>query len=93
MRQLLILMLKGYRRYLSGRCGGSCRFEPSCSWYAMESIRLHGSFVGLRLTVGRLLRCRPPYPCGHDPVPRADQIDSAVRGDLVERRDVYPERP
>jgi putative membrane protein insertion efficiency factor len=83
MRWLLILGLTAYRRYLSPQFGGGCRFTPSCSQYALESVRRYGAIVGMRLTLSRLKRCRPAYPCGYDPVPGPDQIRAAVRGELV----------
>ncbi len=46
-----------------------CRFEPTCSAYALEAIDRHGPFRGAALTAWRLLRCHPFHPGGHDPVP------------------------
>jgi len=46
-----------------------CKFHPSCSHFALEAIERHGLRRGLRLTVGRLLRCRPGSVGGYDPVP------------------------
>lgn len=46
-----------------------CRFEPSCSTYALEALDVHGPFRGLYLTTRRLLRCQPFHPGGVDPVP------------------------
>lgn len=48
-------------------CG--CRFYPSCSHYAVESLQRHGVFAGVWLAARRLLRCQPLHPGGHDPVP------------------------
>jgi putative membrane protein insertion efficiency factor len=47
----------------------SCRYYPTCSHYAAESLRVHGVVVGLALAVGRLLRCTPFHAGGNDPVP------------------------
>ena len=46
-----------------------CKFHPSCSHFALEAIERHGLRRGLRLTGGRLLRCRPGSFGGYDPVP------------------------
>lgn len=46
-----------------------CRFEPSCSQYAVEAVRRHGAIRGTGLAVRRLLRCHPWGACGADPVP------------------------
>lgn len=52
-----------------------CKFHPSCSHFALEAIERHGLRRGVRLTVGRLLRCRPGSFGGFDPVP--DSLDAA----------------
>jgi putative membrane protein insertion efficiency factor len=46
-----------------------CRFHPTCSHYAVESLQRHGLFAGVWLAARRLLRCHPLHPGGHDPVP------------------------
>ena len=69
MRLLLVWLIKLYQLCLSPFIGSSCRFEPSCSSYAIEAINKHGAFKGLYLTVLRLGRCHPWCEGGHDPVP------------------------
>jgi putative membrane protein insertion efficiency factor len=49
--------------------GAKCRFEPSCSAYALEAFRTHGCFYGSWLAARRLLRCHPWGAFGPDPVP------------------------
>ncbi|MBK1669911.1 membrane protein insertion efficiency factor YidD [Rhodovibrio sodomensis] len=46
-----------------------CRFEPSCSNYGLEAVRVHGALTGGWLTLKRILRCRPGGGFGVDPVP------------------------
>ncbi len=67
--RLLLLGVSAYRLVLSPFIGGFCRFEPSCSRYAEEALRRHGALRGVRLTVGRLMRCQPFHAGGFDPVP------------------------
>ncbi|MFT3668075.1 MAG: membrane protein insertion efficiency factor YidD [Pseudoxanthomonas sp.] len=67
--RLLILLLKGYKRFISPLLGPRCRFVPSCSEYAMEAIGRFGPLKGSWLAVRRIARCHPLHPGGHDPVP------------------------
>jgi uncharacterized protein len=68
-QRLLIVLVKGYRLLLSPSLGSSCRFEPSCSLYAIASLQQHGALGGSYLTLRRLVRCHPWCDGGHDPVP------------------------
>lgn len=69
MKAILLLLLRGYKRWLSPLLGARCRFHPSCSAYAMEAIERHGSARGSWLALRRVARCHPLHPGGHDPVP------------------------
>jgi putative membrane protein insertion efficiency factor len=51
--------------------GFGCRFEPTCSQYAVEALDLHGPVRGTFLTIKRICRCNPLGQAGYDPVPRA----------------------
>jgi putative membrane protein insertion efficiency factor len=62
-------LIRGYQLLLGPFMGGACRFEPSCSTYAMEAIAGHGTVRGAVLTLKRLARCHPLAPPGFDPVP------------------------
>jgi putative membrane protein insertion efficiency factor len=68
-QQLLIGLVKGYRLFLSPWLGSACRFEPTCSVYALDALQQHGAGVGSYLTLKRLGRCHPWCNGGHDPVP------------------------
>lgn len=46
-----------------------CRFEPTCSNYAIEAIEKHGIIKGIFLSIKRILKCNPLGPSGYDPVP------------------------
>lgn len=70
MRHFLIALIKLYQITLSPFFGQQCRFAPTCSHYAIESIQLHGAFKGVLLTIKRLSHCHPWHEGGHDPVPK-----------------------
>ena len=67
--EALILLVRAYQIVLSPIMGGACRFEPSCSNYMIESLRVHGPFKGTLLGIWRILRCHPFGAHGYDPVP------------------------
>lgn len=69
---LLCLLIRGYQLVFSPLLGPSCRFEPSCSNYMLEAIRIHGVGYGVLLGLRRILRCHPWNPGGYDPVPPRD---------------------
>ena len=65
----LIALVRGYRYALSPWLGSSCRFDPTCSAYAIGALSSHGALAGSALTIGRIARCHPWCAGGHDPVP------------------------
>lgn len=65
----MIAAVRLYQLALSPFLPPACRFEPSCSHYAIDALRLHGAGRGLLLTVRRIARCRPGGGMGFDPVP------------------------
>lgn len=66
---ILIAVIRLYRMTIGLVLPASCRYSPSCSAYAIESVKVHGPWHGLRLSVFRILRCHPFHPGGYDPVP------------------------
>ena len=72
MKPILIALIRGYQIALSPFFGQHCRFAPTCSHYAIESLHKYGAFNGFWLTVKRLSRCHPWHVGGYDPVPSAD---------------------
>ena len=68
---IALVLLRGYKLLISPFFAGCCRFEPSCSDYMAESIRVHGLMAGTWRGVKRLSRCRPLGGHGFDPVPRS----------------------
>lgn len=73
---VLTLLIRLYRWVLSPAKTvlfgplGRCRYEPTCSAYALEAVQVHGAWCGGALAVRRLARCHPWGACGCDPVPR-----------------------
>ena len=68
-RGALVAGIRAYRLLVSPWLGGHCRYEPTCSAYAIEAIETHGAWRGSFLAVARIGRCHPFHAGGHDPVP------------------------
>lgn len=64
-----IVLIRAYQLLLSPFAGGACRFEPSCSQYALTAVEAHGAWRGLRLALRRVASCHPLGRSGFDPVP------------------------
>ena len=69
MKHVMIWLIGLYRKFISPIKPPCCRFTPTCSAYAIEAFQKRGFFVGLALTVWRILRCNPFSKGGYDPVP------------------------
>ena len=65
----LIITIKAYQLIISPMLGSNCRFAPTCSEYAMESLKSHGFIKGLFLTIKRIGKCHPWGGHGYDPIP------------------------
>ena len=70
-RRLLVGGVRLYRLLLSPWLGNACRFEPTCSVYAIGALQRHGAIAGSALALGRIGRCHPWCDGGLDPVPAA----------------------
>jgi len=68
MLKILIQIIGIYQRYLSPLMGPTCRFYPSCSTYAKESLMRHGLLRGFWYSAVRIMKCHPYHPGGYDPV-------------------------
>jgi hypothetical protein len=65
---VLSLPVRFYRRWLSPLKPPTCRFQPTCSQYALDALRVHGAVKGSWLAVKRICRCHPWGATGSDPV-------------------------
>ena len=70
---LLAGAVRTYQWTLRPFIGAHCRFEPSCSHYALEALATHGAVKGSFLSARRVLRCNPWMEGGFDPVPPAER--------------------
>ena len=77
--KLLIGLIRVYQFTLSPFLGGSCRFLPTCSAYAIEAIGTHGAWRGSGLALRRIGRCHPLGKSGFDPVPARLREDASAR--------------
>ncbi|NMO02589.1 membrane protein insertion efficiency factor YidD [Gordonia sp. TBRC 11910] len=78
-RRTLIFIIELYRTWISPMRLPTCRFEPTCSAYAVEALDTHGFLYGSWLSLVRLAKCGPWHKPGYDPVPQA-RVSEAVRG-------------
>ncbi|MDH3647112.1 MAG: membrane protein insertion efficiency factor YidD [Gammaproteobacteria bacterium] len=69
MRTLIVFLIRAYRLAVSPLLGARCRFYPTCSSYAEQSLIHHGLWRGGWLSLQRLARCHPWHAGGVDPVP------------------------
>lgn len=86
--RMLVALIEIYRAYVSPTRMPTCRFVPTCSEYAVTALRERGLFVGIGLSVVRLLKCAPWHSGGWDPVPprrrRARRHPHTLHDDVTE---------
>ena len=70
---LVLGLIRFYQQCISPLLPSSCRFHPTCSCYASQAVDRWGLLAGLKLTLKRILRCRPLGGFGYDPVPEFRQ--------------------
>jgi putative membrane protein insertion efficiency factor len=68
----LIQLVRLYRLAISPWLGSNCRYDPTCSSYAIEALQKHGVLKGSWLAAKRIARCHPWGGSGSDPVPKDD---------------------
>ena len=77
MKRLIRICIRGYQLMISPVIGQRCRFQPTCSNYALEAVEEHGVIKGSYLAIKRVLRCHPWGSGGYDPVPSTSSHNSA----------------
>ena len=65
----LVILIKFYQYAISPLLGKNCRYEPTCSHYTLEALKVHGLFKGGFLGIKRIMSCHPWGGSGYDPVP------------------------
>lgn len=68
MRNIVINLIRFYRKNISPLKNPCCRYVPTCSQYAIEAVEKYGAFRGGLMAVWRILRCNPLSKGGYDPV-------------------------
>lgn len=68
MKKLLIILINIYRKFISPVRPSCCKYNPTCSQYALDAINKYGSFKGTIMAIYRILRCNPFSKGGYDPV-------------------------
>jgi putative membrane protein insertion efficiency factor len=64
---IMVRLIRFYQIGISPLIGPTCRFTPTCSQYAIESIEKHGPCRGIIRAVWRIMKCHPFHPGGYDP--------------------------
>jgi putative membrane protein insertion efficiency factor len=67
--RLVVLLIRGYQVTLSPLLPSACRYQPTCSRYALEAVERYGALRGTWMGAKRIARCHPFHPGGYDPVP------------------------
>ncbi len=87
MKRVAIFLVRCYQWLVSPFLPPSCRFEPTCSEYAIEALRKKGLVKGTALALWRVLRCNPLCRGGYDPVDRDEHENTAPRAGPCGRGD------
>lgn len=69
LQALMVKAIRFYQIVISPLMPPACRYQPTCTYYAIEAIQVHGPLAGLWLTIKRICRCHPWGGHGYDPVP------------------------
>lgn len=82
-RFIMIKLIRIYQLTISPFLGQNCRFDPTCSQYALEAFKQMNFFAACFYSIKRVLKCHPFHPGGHDPLPsKADHDQSSNKDSL-----------
>lgn len=70
---ILVGIIRTYQYGISPLLGPRCRYYPTCSAYAIDALKQHGTIKGISLSVRRIARCHPGCEGGYDPVPQSEK--------------------
>lgn len=70
---ILIKLIRFYQVAISPWLGKNCRYQPTCSQYMLEALKVHGVYKGVFLGIKRILSCHPWGGSGYDPVPYKEE--------------------
>ncbi|HVI41669.1 MAG TPA: membrane protein insertion efficiency factor YidD [Anaerovoracaceae bacterium] len=68
LKRIIILLIRGYQKFISPMFPSTCRFYPTCSQYFLLAVERYGAFKGSFLGIKRILKCHPFHPGGYDPL-------------------------
>jgi len=68
MKQIILLLIRGYQKFISPLFPASCRFYPTCSAYFIQAVEKYGAAKGSILGIKRIAKCHPFHPGGYDPL-------------------------
>jgi putative membrane protein insertion efficiency factor len=68
-KKFLVILVRGYQKFISPLLGNNCRFSPTCSEYFILAVEKYGAIKGSLLGIRRILKCHPFNPGGYDPLP------------------------
>lgn len=85
-KKLLLFLINLYRIFISPLFPPSCRFQPTCSQYALTAIERYGTIKGTYLAIKRICRCHPFNDGGYDPVPSLSDIFISNSEEIIDNK-------